>query len=310
MPDRDSEKTRREQSGLKILLVSKDSLFARVAKAKLAGWGHTVHHELDLAAARQWCRLDPLDLVIIDFDLPDGAGAALCRQLRGTARPGYVYLLGYGSTTDRQLAIAALEAGADSFAHKPLHPGELRACIEHARRLLSLSNTLFHGSGADLVSGVLARNAFERLFRVIFAQCERSRSTGLLTFVEVTNMAEILRHDGIDGLNAIEMELAGRVAALPRASDMVGRLKQGQFCLMLTNTSSLTGHAVADRLSEVLQDLGASSAAATRRPQLAISMVDFPGGWATPYEVLERAPRTSVAAIIESAQPTALPTVP
>ncbi len=299
MPEQSADK---HQTGslapsFRVLLVSKDNLFARIARTKLEGWGYSVRIEEDLAAAAQWCRVDPFNLVIVDFDLPDGGGERLCRELRETPRPDYLYLLAYGSPADKEHAILALEAGADSYTVKPLHPAELRLRLEQAGRILSANKALLQDQGTDLVTGLLGSQAFERVFAVLYAQCQRTGSTGSLMFVEVMQADDLRRRLGAPALDTIDAELARRLADVPRQSDIVTRLAPGRFCLLLTNTSSLQCHVVVQRIRQALQNLCVVIEGKALLPRMKISMTDFPAPTSTPSQLLGRSPSAAMAIV-------------
>lgn len=292
----DKENATPGETQLRILLVSKDILFARVTKAKLETWGHVVRVESDVAAALQLGSDSSFEVAIIDFDMPGAGGETLCRQLRALPRPGYLYLLAFGSD-DRDSAAARLDAGADSVARKPLKPGELRACLDHARRLLSLTNTLFHSHDGDVVSAVLSRQAFERFMRILHAQYARSDTTGLLMFVTATAIGDLVSRHGLAAVSRAEMALARRLAAIPRAGDVVGWLELGRFCILLGNTNSLSGQAIAWRIADQLKDFRADLGGTPVPPSLVLSMVDFPGISRAPHELLEDGAAATIAVI-------------
>ncbi|MGE0496022.1 MAG: PP2C family protein-serine/threonine phosphatase [Vulcanimicrobiota bacterium] len=68
------------------------------------------------------------DLILLDLDLPDTQGVALCQQLRqqGFERP-IIMLTSHNQLTDRT---AGLESGADDYIAKPFAPEELVARIK------------------------------------------------------------------------------------------------------------------------------------------------------------------------------------
>jgi DNA-binding response OmpR family regulator len=70
-------------------------------------------------------------LVIVDLGLPDGSGYGLLAHLACTeAPPGVIVLTSRDEEVD---CVAALEAGADDFVHKPFSP---RALVARARAVL------------------------------------------------------------------------------------------------------------------------------------------------------------------------------
>ncbi|HVI51379.1 MAG TPA: response regulator [Candidatus Sulfotelmatobacter sp.] len=286
-------------NSLTVLLVSSDRLFQAAAKVKLEGWGHRVLTADDETAASDLLENDPPRLAVVDMDMSDGAGARLCLLARSLAKAHPVYVLAYGSTEGRRGTLAALEAEADSYAVKPLHPGELQARVEQAARLLIQDEALFQGTGQDLPPGMVSREAFDRFYGILYAQFQRAGGAGVLLFTEWMNRGDIYHRYGFQAAYGTELEIARRLVTLHRSSDFVARLAEGRFCMLLTNTTSLQAHTVAMRVAGALHGLDLPYAESTGEeplaPRLALSMCDFPVTDAHPRELLENRPLTPVA---------------
>lgn len=67
---------------MKILWVEDDAVIAGAVADFLAGKGCAVTHCPTLAAAQQAIQAASPELVLLDWNLPDGAGADFCRALR------------------------------------------------------------------------------------------------------------------------------------------------------------------------------------------------------------------------------------
>lgn len=79
----------------------------------------------DAAVLALIAQLQP-DLVIVDVQLPDGDGFALCHHIHAaTALP----LLVVSARTQVRDKVHALRVGADAYLTKPVHPNELLACV-------------------------------------------------------------------------------------------------------------------------------------------------------------------------------------
>lgn len=83
---------------------------------------------------------EPVDLLILDLNLPDGDGLDLCRELRASGHQGAIMMVtARDGPIDRVLG---LELGADDYLAKPFEPRELLARV---RNLLRRSRVFDHG---------------------------------------------------------------------------------------------------------------------------------------------------------------------
>jgi DNA-binding response OmpR family regulator len=111
-----------------VLIVEDDlGIAAQLVRALQRG-GYQVDHVVTGGEALH--RPDP-DVVLLDLELPDTDGVAVCRQLRQRSDAAIIVVTAYGEESDR---IVALDAGADDYLVKPFGLGELLARIRAALR--------------------------------------------------------------------------------------------------------------------------------------------------------------------------------
>lgn len=106
----------------------------------------------------------PLDLVILDLNMPGEDGLTIARYLREHSNVGIVILTAAGQTLDR---IIGLEIGADDYMGKPFDLRELLARIKSVlRRAASDSPAPGNETGADemKVGRLILNTASHKLF--------------------------------------------------------------------------------------------------------------------------------------------------
>lgn len=81
-----------------------------------------------------------LHLVITDWVMPQMDGLELCRRIRASERPSYVYTILLTARAGMDSVVEGLSAGADDFLVKPFHPQELRARVGTAARILAIES--------------------------------------------------------------------------------------------------------------------------------------------------------------------------
>ncbi|MCP1470259.1 two-component system OmpR family response regulator [Sphingobium sp. OAS761] len=85
-----------------------------------------------LSELRATLEREPVDLIVLDLNLPDGDGLGLCRELRAEGVEVQIIMVtARGSAIDRVLG---LELGADDYLTKPFEPRELLARIRNLLR--------------------------------------------------------------------------------------------------------------------------------------------------------------------------------
>lgn len=114
---------------MRLLLVEDDIRVAGALATALQRRGYLAEHAGTAAAA---VAAGPADLVLLDLNLPDGDGLAVCRSLRAaSAAVGIIALTARGEKRDR---VVGLRTGADDYVVKPFSMVELHARIEAVLR--------------------------------------------------------------------------------------------------------------------------------------------------------------------------------
>lgn len=126
-----------QSEAARVLVVEDEPAIARLVEVTLAEQGYTVFTASTLARAKQLITQSPPDVIILDFGLPDGDGLELVREKHygDTTR-----VLCLTASTDEELVVRALDAGADDYLAKPFQPDELCARIRSISRRTAPEN--------------------------------------------------------------------------------------------------------------------------------------------------------------------------
>ncbi|MCA2227727.1 response regulator transcription factor [Nonomuraea aurantiaca] len=111
---------------MRVLLVEDEQPLAGYIEAGLRKHGFTVDVALDGQSALDKCELTPYEVVVLDRDLPEVHGDAVCRRLvqRGVSR--VLMLTASDAVEDR---VGGLMLGADDYLGKPFAFSELVARV-------------------------------------------------------------------------------------------------------------------------------------------------------------------------------------
>lgn len=118
-------------STLKVLIVDDQNSVRQMTRMTLEELGITTVHEAENGVdAFQTATLQPIDLIISDFNMPEMDGLGLLRAVRGHAairKLPFILLTGRG---DRELVVKAAQAGVNNYLVKPFTTAILRDKIE------------------------------------------------------------------------------------------------------------------------------------------------------------------------------------
>ncbi|HEY4774143.1 MAG TPA: response regulator [Xanthobacteraceae bacterium] len=118
-------------AALKILIVDDQMSVRTVARMSLEKIGVRLIHEAENGQqALKTASIQPLDLIISDFNMPEMDGLALLRAVRGhpaLRKTPFILVTGRG---DRELVIKAAQAGVNNYLVKPFDQATLQKKME------------------------------------------------------------------------------------------------------------------------------------------------------------------------------------
>jgi two-component system response regulator HydG len=122
-----------------ILIVDDDKDICLLLSKFLAKKSFTVSSSHSGASAMQWIRNNPVDLVLLDFKLPDYTGIEILEKIKiGSPDTQVIIITGY---SDVRRAIDSLKKGAFDYVSKPLYPDEILMTINSALEKKDASDT-------------------------------------------------------------------------------------------------------------------------------------------------------------------------
>lgn len=105
----------------------------------LGACGHRVVGCEDARALDRALAAGPVDLIILDVNLPDEDGFSIAARLREQSEIGIIMLTARGINVDR---VVGLEVGADVYLVKPVELRELEAQVRTLARRLKVAHTV------------------------------------------------------------------------------------------------------------------------------------------------------------------------
>src|SRR5947208_11081491 len=133
-----------KKSDDRILIVDDDATSRKMLVRTLSSAGYDCYESDNGAETLKLVHGEQPSLLLLDFDMPGLDGAEVLKRMRADRDPTVaqipaIMLTGHGG---EESEVLCLEAGADDFVTKPIHPEVLRARIETQLRLRSMREQL------------------------------------------------------------------------------------------------------------------------------------------------------------------------
>jgi two-component system alkaline phosphatase synthesis response regulator PhoP len=118
------------------LVVEDDPDIIELIRHYFEGEGFSVDTASDGRRALDALRAQPVEVVILDLQLPGMDGLSLCREIRRDRRTRAIPVIMLTARADESDRVVGLELGADDYVVKPFSPKELVARVRAVLRRL------------------------------------------------------------------------------------------------------------------------------------------------------------------------------
>jgi class 3 adenylate cyclase len=160
----------------RILVADDDWLNRDLLEAYLVGSGCEVVTAADGMAALEQARAAPLDLALIDVQMPRLDGLGVCRALKSSPQTRFVPVVVVTALDSEDEKLKALEAGADDFVSKPYNSIVLLTRVRSLLRIKKLHDDL--ETRNRVLRQVLDRYVAEDVADIILTDPERYLKLG------------------------------------------------------------------------------------------------------------------------------------
>jgi len=122
---------------VRVLLAEDDRVYQVMIARLLRSWGYetTVVADGEQAWQHLSSRRGPR-LAVLDWVMPHADGLEVCRRVRNSGLPHYVYIIMLTSRTEPHDPFSAFDAGADDYIAKPVNAAELKTRLETGREII------------------------------------------------------------------------------------------------------------------------------------------------------------------------------
>lgn len=195
-------------------------------------------------------------IVLTDWMMPEIDGPQLCRLIREKKTDGYVFIILITSRDKKTDTVVGLEAGADDYLTKPIHPAELIARINTGIRILSLEQSLKQAneeirqlSITDPLTGCFNRGYLIERFPQELGRAARYGHPLSVVLADIDHFKKINDTYGHQAGDVVLSHFARRITKQIRKKiDWVVRYGGEEFLIILPETDMLGGQTMAERL--------------------------------------------------------------
>ena len=262
------------ETPMRLLLVEDEPTQLLMTQRMLRRGGFEVETASDGAAALEKLATGRFQLLVTDWEMPGMDGPTLCRKVRATRLPGYLYILVLTGQISTRSVVIGLEAGADDYVRKPADEAELLARLAAGRRIVQLEQSLRDANAQiqrlsiidPLVDAYNRRYLNEQLMQEVELARRQPQALALAAILADLDFFKAINDQhGHQAGDAVPRDFVARARSAIRANlDWVARYGGEEFVVVLPDT----GLARAAEVAEQLRELCAGSVVRTQSSEV------------------------------------------
>lgn len=231
-----------QEKCIRVLLVEDNPGDVRLIKEMLASPAYFgVTYQLSqveiLSVAVQMCSINPIDVILLDLNLPDSAGMETLQSLNGMFPQIPIIVL--TGLNDAELTMQSVQHGAQDYVTKEECTSQLLTRVIHyAIERKRIEAQLKYLATHDFLTGLPNRALFYDRLGLATKRTIRKNTGGLnwkaaIMVMDLDNFKQINDCLGHESGDKVLRELAPRLRASLRQSDTVARLGGDEFAFVL-----------------------------------------------------------------------------
>lgn len=235
-----------------VLVVDDDAAVRGHVSSLIDSFGHRVIEAGDAEWALSMFTKHRPDVVLSDIDMPERDGLWLLRQVREAEAGQWTPVVFLSSLSRAEQLAEGIDAGADDYLTKPVHPRVLEAKLRALRRmramqqrLVALSQQLEQSNerlqrevARDGLTGLLNRRGFDQALQCAIADARRGQTPLTLVLCDIDHFKAYNDHSGHAAGDSCLRHVGTLMQGLARRpTDQAARYGGEEFALILPNTS-------------------------------------------------------------------------
>lgn len=218
-------------------------------------------------------RRNPPDLVVLDIEMPDMDGFAVCRRLKGDVLTEQIPVVFLTASRDEAIEERGLGAGASDFIAKPPRGPVVLARIHNLVRMKQLAERLRVQAQTDDLTGLPNRGHFTHVLGQELMRARRQKQTVSLMMIDIDHFKGYNDHYGhLGGDGALRQVAKALMAVAKRSGDMACRYGGEEFAIILPATDAAGARTVAAAVLAGVDALCLPHAASPVAPCITLSL--------------------------------------
>jgi len=248
---------------MNILLVEDSATLRHAMKAYITDAGHTPLIAESGEKALQMIEVTPIDLIIMDVEMPGLDGFETTRLIREWLNGHWIPIIFVTGKNDDASYTEGIEAGGDDYLIKPISAVILKAKIQAMVRITAmrdqlsqLNNELEKLSQTDSLTQVYNRRAFNDIASKFWRVAMRRQSPVSVLMIDVDHFKLYNDHYGHPaGDKCLVAVSAAITQSLKRPDDTLGRYGGEEFVIILPDTDREGAALVAENILRNIEKL-------------------------------------------------------
>ncbi|HXI01974.1 MAG TPA: diguanylate cyclase [Candidatus Saccharimonadales bacterium] len=231
------------------------------------------------------------DVILLDIQMPDMDGYAVCRKLKADGRTAHVPIVFLTARYRDHSEIArGLEVGAYDYVTKPFDTAELTARIGVMMRIRRAEDEARQASLTDSLTGLHNRRFLHHRLDEELSRSERHGVPLSAVMLDLDHFKKINdSHGHAVGDNALR-DVAAILRKHIRKSDIAVRYGGEEFVLVLFSTDAEAARMVAERVRADVEQLAVRHAGGEVHLTVSVGIASFPeNGIKTVDDLMRRA---------------------
>lgn len=188
------------------------------------------------------------DLILLDVDMPDRDGFAVCADLKSDSMTKDIPVIFLSAATSTKDKIRGLELGATDYVTKPFDPAELQARVRASLRTSELVDLLSKKAMIDGLTGLWNRTYLDAHVTIELSAARRSGQPLSCIMADVDCFKSINDNYGHSFGDDVLRAMASVFVQNCRVEDIICRYGGEEFTILLPNTALDKAAKVAEHL--------------------------------------------------------------